>query len=132
VRQSYLREMTDLGWAHVAAAAESGGFDRSDTHFTRVYGKLDEDGWKLVSDELKAALERIGMIFSETKRRLDREPDTPATEASVMLLHFAGPSSEMWREAEALDRLRAQASTAIRAETENGSGGRRRDTPPAR
>ncbi|HEX2135239.1 MAG TPA: winged helix-turn-helix domain-containing protein [Microvirga sp.] len=132
VRQTYMRELAEFGWTHVAAAAEDGGFDRSDTHFTRIHGRLDDAGWKLVADELKASLERIGMIFSETKRRLAEEPDTPATDATVMLLHFAGPTGEIWREAEALDRLRAQSGTVIRAETENGAGGRRRDTPPTR
>lgn len=123
VRQTYLREMADLGWTHVAAAAEGGGFDRSDTHFTRVYGQLDDDGWKQVADELKGSLHRIGTIFNETKKRLAQEPDTPAIEATVMLLHFQGPGSEIWREAEGLDRLRAQASTVIRAEAENGFDG---------
>jgi DNA-binding transcriptional ArsR family regulator len=132
VRQTYLREMAEFGWTHVAAAAEDGGFDRSDTHFTRVHGQLDDAGWRLVADELKGVLERIGTVFEETKKRLAEEPETPATDATVMLLHFAGPSGEIWREAESLDRLRAQSATAIRAETENGSGGRRRDTPPTR
>jgi DNA-binding transcriptional ArsR family regulator len=116
VRQTYMRELADFGWSHVAAAAADGGFDRADTHFTRVYGRLDEEGWKLVADELKGALERIGTIFGETKRRLAAEPDTPATDATVMLLHFMGPGQEIWRAADGLDQLRAQSSSVVRAE----------------
>ncbi len=107
MRETYIRELTDYGWSHVAAAAADGGFERSDTHFTRVYGKLDELGWKLVADELKATLDRVGLIFSETKRRLEDEPETLSTAATVMMLHFAGPGEEIWREAETLDGLRA-------------------------
>jgi DNA-binding transcriptional ArsR family regulator len=120
VKQTYIRELADYGWNHVAAAAANGGFERSDTHFTRVYGKLDEAGWKLVADELKAALNRIGMIFNETKRRLEDEPDTPATDATVMLLHFVGPGEEIWREADSLDRLRAHSGSIVRAVSESG------------
>jgi DNA-binding transcriptional ArsR family regulator len=123
VRQMYIKELADFGWSHVAAAAADGGFERSDTHFTRVYGRLDEAGWKLVSDELKGALERIGSIFSETKRRLADEPDTPATDATVMLLHFAGPGQEIWRAADGLDRLRAQSSSVVRAEVDPPTSG---------
>lgn len=131
VRHTYIRELTEFGWAHVAAAAEDGGFDRSDTHFTRIYGRLDEAGWKLVADELKASLQRIGMVFSEAKRRLAEEPEVPATDATVMLLHFAGPNPEIWRDAEGLDRLRAQSATVIRAEEDDASGRRREDPPPS-
>jgi DNA-binding transcriptional ArsR family regulator len=121
VRASYIRELADYGWSHVAAAAADGGFERSDTHFTRVYGRLDELGWKLVADELKATLDRVGLIFNETKQRLENEPDAAATAATVMLLHFAGPGEEIWREAEALDGLRAQTGRLVRANEEDGS-----------
>lgn len=120
VRQTYMRELADFGWSHVAAAAADGGFDRSDTHFTRVYGRLDETGWKAVADELKGTLERIGTIFGETKRRLASEPDTPVTDATVMLLHFMGPGQEIWRAADGLDRLRAQSASVVRAKVESG------------
>jgi DNA-binding transcriptional ArsR family regulator len=132
VKQTYLRELADFGWAHVAAAAEDGGFDRSDTHFTRVHGRLDDDGWKLVAAELKTALERIGIIFRDTKKRLAEEPDTPAIDATVMLLHFAGPSGDIWRQADGLDRLRAQTSSVIRAEEGDASGTQGGDSPPSR
>lgn len=78
------------GVAHVAAAAEVGGFDREDAHYSRTSGRLDSAGWKAVARELAQLLARLDAIFAETEERLLTTEDV-GEDATVILMHFAGP-----------------------------------------
>jgi DNA-binding transcriptional ArsR family regulator len=104
--------ITDEGWARLpaivkrallagsvqqavmlmAAAAEEGGFDRKDMHFSRTAGKLDSAAWADVSRVLQGALAQIEQIVDDSNARAAQEPASDAEESTVMMFHFAGPS----------------------------------------
>jgi hypothetical protein len=89
--------------AHLVAAAEEGGFDRDDSHYTRTAGRMDAEAWDAVASELKGTLVRIEKIVEDSEARLAGDAAGEAEMATVLLMHFSGPS------ARALTR-RAQAS----------------------
>jgi DNA-binding transcriptional ArsR family regulator len=78
------------GVAHIAAAAEAGGFDRDDAHYSRTSGRLDAEGWRAAASELSALLDRLDAIFGESASRL-LVTDAPGEDATVVLMQFAGP-----------------------------------------
>ena len=82
------------GIAHIAAAAEQGGFDREDAHYTRTAARLDKEAWKAVSAELAASLERVDRIVAESEARLAANPDAEADEATAIVMLFAGPKPD--------------------------------------
>ena len=87
------------GWlqqtiAHLLAAAEEGGFNRTETHHTNTAGPLDEKGWKTVSSELARALKRVEDAIEESRARLARNPDASATNGRIILMHFESPTAK--------------------------------------
>jgi DNA-binding transcriptional ArsR family regulator len=100
------------GVAHIAAAAEAGGFDRDDVHYSRTSGRLDPEGWEAVASELASLLARLDAIFAESESRL-LVSDTSAEDTTVILMQFAGP-----RPASAVVSRERTASTAV----DRGSG----------
>jgi DNA-binding transcriptional ArsR family regulator len=81
----------EQGVAQMAAAAEAGGFDREDVHYSRTAGRLDREAWAAVSAELAGVLERLDRIVAESEARLDADPDAESDDATVMMVLFAGP-----------------------------------------
>lgn len=79
--------------AHIAAAAQQGGFDRDDIHFSRTAGRLDAPGWKAVERELVGVLERIERVVEESEARLADDPNREAEDATILMMLFAGPSA---------------------------------------
>ena len=79
------------GVAHIAAAAEAGGFDREDAHYSRTSGRLDHAGWRAVTSELAALLDRLDLIFAESEARLAAEPEAEGDNTTVILMQFEGP-----------------------------------------
>ena len=79
---------------HLVAAAEAGGFDRDDIHFSRTSGRLDREGWRAVSRELASVLERIEAIFKDSEVRAselaDADADADVDTSTVLMMHFAG------------------------------------------
>jgi hypothetical protein len=119
-KRSFLGGVLAMSWEHMVAAAEQGGFDRSDIHYSRTAGKIDEQAWKSISRELKATLARVEDIVRESEARVTANGAEPAEDATVILMHFGGPdpgklSPETHNR---LDRLRATGATALRAAME--------------
>jgi DNA-binding transcriptional ArsR family regulator len=79
---------------HLLAAAVDGGFDRNGTHHTRTVGPLDEKGWKTISRELSRTLKRVDEAIEESRERIDADPETPAVDATVVLMQFEGPAPQ--------------------------------------
>ena len=75
--------------SEMALAAEQGGFDREDMHYTRTTGNLDRKAWTEISRELRETFERIDRIAAESTARSEDDPD--AEPATVLMIHFAGP-----------------------------------------
>lgn len=78
--------------AHMALAAEEGGFDREDMHFSRTAGKLDKAAWSQVSRVLQDALTQVEQIVEDSSGRAAEDPNSEAEESTIIMLHFAGPS----------------------------------------
>lgn len=78
--------------AHVIAAAEDGGFDRDDIHYSRTAGRLDATAWEEVSRELASSLERVEKIVEESELRAEGLRPDEVEFATVVMMQFAGPS----------------------------------------
>jgi DNA-binding transcriptional ArsR family regulator len=76
----------------VAAATEEGGFDREDAHHSLTAGRLDEKGWSTLAREMAKWLKRAEQVVEESEARLAKDPDANATDASVVLMQFEGPT----------------------------------------
>ena len=89
VKQTILADGMKRAISDMAQAAEQGGFDREDIHYTRTFCKLDREAWNAVSRELRNAYERIDRIAAECSARAEDDPD--AEPATILMVHFAGP-----------------------------------------
>jgi DNA-binding transcriptional ArsR family regulator len=58
----------------LVAAAQGGGFDRADMHFTRNHMDVDEQGWKETAKVLDGALRDLKRIEKESLERLSEQP----------------------------------------------------------
>lgn len=79
--------------AHIAAAAEDGGFDRGDIHYSRTPARLDAAGWRAVSGELARTLESIDRIVAESDARIKNSPETEAQDATILMMLFEVPET---------------------------------------
>ncbi len=75
--------------AEMVAAAEQGGFDRDDIHYTRTTGTLDRAAWADIAHELRTTFERIERLAQESSERAADDPE--AKPATIVMIHFAGP-----------------------------------------
>jgi DNA-binding MarR family transcriptional regulator len=91
VRRSLMDGWLKQTMVQILAAAEAGGFDREDTHHTRTTGRLDAEGWKALSAELRRTLERVDEVFEQSGARLADDPHADGLDATVVLMHFEGP-----------------------------------------
>jgi hypothetical protein len=99
---------------HAAAAAEEGGFNRPDIHFSRIYGRIDEAGWSALSDLLRKTLGEVEQIVADSEKRTkSAERDPQGT--TVILMHFAGPTSDPAAEGAPMDRVLQTSAAAIHA-----------------
>jgi DNA-binding transcriptional ArsR family regulator len=119
--------ITDTGWArlpdiakralitgvlqkamtHMAVAAEQGGFDRDDIHYSRTTAELDEGAWRDVARALRDLLKRIDQIAEDAAARVEGDPGRPTVEATIVLVQYANPaaSSEDPRQGPPLDEV---------------------------
>jgi DNA-binding transcriptional ArsR family regulator len=84
--------LTEIGTA-VSEAANSGGFERAETHLSRSPMTVDQRGWTEIARELESVLGRIGKIHAESQKRLlrnDHEGEQLAT--AVLMLFNTGPA----------------------------------------
>jgi len=77
----------------MAAAAEEGGFDRSDAHASRTCFRLDDQGWTQLSNLLSTTLERVERIQAEATARVAGSADGDGRRATVLLMLFEGPEA---------------------------------------
>ncbi|MEA2423029.1 MAG: hypothetical protein QOF55_2128 [Thermoleophilaceae bacterium] len=82
----------DVG-ALVGRAAATGGFNRSDSHFTASHLTLDRQGWEELAELLKDVLERGQQLKRESSERLHAANHEGETRAGlVMMLFESSPS----------------------------------------
>ena len=79
--------LNELG-AHVSEAANSGGFDRPETHLSRTPLTVDQRGWAAIARELEALLGRLEKIQADSQKRLLSSDHTDEQLASVVLMLF--------------------------------------------
>lgn len=79
----------EQGFAQLVAAAEAGGFDREDAHYSRTAGRLDHEAWTAVAAELSAILRKLDRIIAESEARLADNPDAEADDATVLMMLFS-------------------------------------------
>ena len=72
-------------------AAELGGFDREDMHFTRTRMSLTPDAWRRVGRELAEMLERLDRIKADEAAKLDADPHAERIEATAVMMLFESP-----------------------------------------
>jgi DNA-binding transcriptional ArsR family regulator len=89
IKKTILLDGIKKAITEMVRAAEEGGFDRPDIHYTRTVGKLDRQAWTDVSRALRETLERIEKILDESTERNDAEAEL----ATIVLMHFAGPAA---------------------------------------
>jgi hypothetical protein len=75
---------------YVRAAAERGGFSRSDIHLTRTTAELDEQGWREVAAVLEATFHRVRGIVDEAGERLSAGLHRDHIVATAVLMLFEG------------------------------------------
>ena len=108
--------ITDAGWARVpgivkraliggkiaqagkevATAAEEGGFDRADIHYSRTRLRLVPDDWKRASKVFDRALEELDAIGADSAAEIDDDPNAEVVEATALMMFFEtrGPFEE--------------------------------------
>jgi hypothetical protein len=72
---------------YVARAAGDGGFDRADAHLTRTTLRLDEQGWKDLTEVLMGVLETTERLERESGERLADDP-SEARDVGMVLMQF--------------------------------------------
>lgn len=72
----------------IAAAAERGGFDRNDVHFSRTRLRLLPEDWKQVSDVFERALKDLDAIRTASAAEIEKNPDAEVHEASAVMMFF--------------------------------------------
>jgi DNA-binding transcriptional ArsR family regulator len=83
--------------SYIHTAAQEGGFNHEDAHFSRTTFEVDERAWKAVSKDLAKVFEKIRTLSTETAERLADEPHGDGRrKATVVLMLFEGgePSTE--------------------------------------
>jgi DNA-binding transcriptional ArsR family regulator len=94
VKQAMVSAVLNEVGMSVSAAANSGGFDRAETHVSRTPVTVDEKGWKAISRELESLLVRVDKIQAESQKRLVRNDHSGEQQAMVVLMLFdSAPAS---------------------------------------
>ena len=82
---SFLQQVT----AYTEAAAASGGFDRSDAHFTRTVAKLDAKGWAQLAKACEQLLNKNDSIEAESAKRIAKDPHAEGiVDAGLVIMLF--------------------------------------------
>src|SRR5437763_4813839 len=78
----------------VVSATQQGGFDRKDSHHSLTAGRLDQEGWTALSQDLARMLKRIEKDVAQSEGRLHKDPEKTAIAATIVLMQFEGPDLE--------------------------------------
>lgn len=77
--------------SYIHTAAQEGGFNHEDAHFSRTTFEVDERAWKAVSKDLAEVFDRLRTLSTETAERLADEPHgDDRRKATVVLMLFEG------------------------------------------
>jgi DNA-binding transcriptional ArsR family regulator len=82
--------LSQLG-REIASAAEAGGFERDDMHFTRTRMSLSPEGWQVVAREFSNLLARLDQLKEDEAAKLSADPHAERIEATVSMLLFESP-----------------------------------------
>jgi DNA-binding transcriptional ArsR family regulator len=88
VKSATVRAALEQVAAEVSAAAESGGFERPDSHLTRSPLALDQPGWNELVEKFDELYAEIEQIAARSAQRLDAEKHAEAIRASAVLMLF--------------------------------------------
>lgn len=91
VKRAIAGGLVEQSIRHAVAAVEDGGFDRAEAHHSRTAGVLDEEGWRIVAQELARTLRHVEQAFDESRKRLAERPEDHAIRATVVMMQFVGP-----------------------------------------
>ncbi|HEX8645508.1 MAG TPA: helix-turn-helix domain-containing protein [Thermoleophilaceae bacterium] len=94
--------------AQMAMAAEQGGFDRDDIHYSRTTENLDEETWAAVARELREPLKRIDQIVEGAAARMEDDPDRAVVESTIVLVQYANPAASEGPRWPSLDEVDTQ------------------------
>jgi DNA-binding transcriptional ArsR family regulator len=95
-KQAFISATLQQMFQYVQQSAAIGGFDRPEAHASRTALRLDEKGWKELTQATTKFLERVEKIEEAAGARLRRDPHDPGfRDVGVALLAFdALPFSE--------------------------------------
>lgn len=88
VKRAYSSGTLQQAIPQLMAAADGGGFDADDAHFSRTPGRLDGKGWKAISRELVKTLHRVEKLVEESEARLAKSPEEDGITATVLIAFF--------------------------------------------
>jgi DNA-binding transcriptional ArsR family regulator len=94
VKRAHVGGILQTAIADVVSAAEGGGFDRNDAHYSRTAARLDRDAWQAIGCELANALNRIDEIVAESDARIGEDPGADWEEATVLMMLFSKPTTQ--------------------------------------
>lgn len=72
-------------------AAEAGGFDREDMHFSRTRATLTPEGWTVAARILADALHQLDALKADEAAKLEADPHADRVEATAVLMLFEPP-----------------------------------------
>jgi DNA-binding transcriptional ArsR family regulator len=75
----------------IASAAEAGGFERDDMHFTRSRMSLSPEGWRTVAREFADLLVRLDRVKADEAEKLAADPQAERIEATAVMMLFESP-----------------------------------------
>jgi DNA-binding transcriptional ArsR family regulator len=74
---------------YARASAAAGGFDRPDTHLTRLRMDLDAEGWRALSEACGELFARAEQIEAAARERIAGDPHAPGvTPAALVIMNF--------------------------------------------
>lgn len=91
VRHAVLAATLQEIGSQASAAAQTGGFEAREAHFSRSPLTLDEEGWSELVGELDELVSRIEQIAAESHERLAEEASADAQRATLALMLFRTP-----------------------------------------
>lgn len=94
VKRAHLGGALQTGIAHVVAAAETGGFDRDDIHYSRTTGRLDQTAWRAIADDVNQMLRRVEEHVAASESRIAADPALTWDGATVLMMLFAEPGTK--------------------------------------
>jgi DNA-binding transcriptional ArsR family regulator len=88
-KQAFLSSYLQQVGAYTNAAAASGGFDRSDAHFSRTVAKLDGKAWSQLAKACEQLLAKIDTIEAEAAKRIAKDPHAEdIVDAGLVIMLF--------------------------------------------